>query len=330
MEISAPNTFGTHKGVVLTHSLFVALATFLLALLSLSLSSEAHHFTPLWFPTAAAIAVLYRHPPRHWGLPLLASGTGIVLASFLLFGLSAIPVKLAAINLLEAAVCALLLRRTLPAIDPLSDLGCWLRFVVCAVIFTPLFSALLAAGLTPTPDQTFWQSFGTWFIAEAIGVLSLAPLGLTYHRRLLAGLNPYPLLLTLMGSLAFSYLALTHLPFPFTFVILPLLWAAIALSRFETFTVCFCTILLITVLLSLGLMRLTSSRHTFLGELGLYLPMLLILIPAHAMAMAARRPPEKNGQLLSSAPKIRLQILERITQDTGIPGDICARKPPDR
>ncbi|WP_209316638.1 hypothetical protein, partial [Serratia marcescens] len=43
-----------------------------------------------------------------------------------------------------------------------------------------------------------------------------------------------------------------------------------------------------------------------------------------------RRTPEKNGQLLSSAPKIRLQILERITQDTGIPGDICARKPPDR
>ncbi|PYA99000.1 MASE1 domain-containing protein, partial [Serratia marcescens] len=188
MEISAPNTFGTRKGVMLTHSLLVALATFLLALLSLSLSSEARHFTPLWFPTAAAIAVLYRHAPRHWGLPLLASGLGIVLASFLLFGISIIPVKLAAINLLEAAVCALLLRRTLPANDPLSDLGCWLRFVVCAVIFTPLFSALLAAGLSPTPDQTFWQSFGIWFISEAIGVLSLAPLGLTYHRRTLAAL----------------------------------------------------------------------------------------------------------------------------------------------
>ncbi|WP_330112977.1 diguanylate cyclase [Serratia marcescens] len=284
MEISAPNTFGTHKGVMLTHSLLVALATFLLALLSLSLSSEARHFTPLWFPTAAAIAVLYRHAPRHWGLPLLASGLGIVLASFLLFGVSATPVKLAAINLLEAAVCALLLRRTLPANDPLSDLGCWLRFVVCAVIFTPLFSALLAAGLSPTPDQTFWQSFGIWFISEAIGVLSLAPLGLTYHRRTLAALNPYPLLLTLMGSLAFSYLALTYLPFPFTFVILPLLWAAIALPRFEAFAVCFCTLLLITVLISLGVLHLQASAHVF-GELGLYLPMLLILIPAHAMAM---------------------------------------------
>ncbi|MGP2729076.1 MASE1 domain-containing protein, partial [Serratia marcescens] len=175
MEISAPNTFGTHKGVVLTHSLLVALATFLLALLSLSLSSEASHFTPLWFPTAAAIAVLYRHAPRHWGLPLLASGLGIVLASFLLFGVSATPIKLAAINLLEAAVCALLLRRMLHPYDPLNDLASWLRFVVCAVIFTPLFSALLAAGLVPAPGQPFWQPFGTWFISEAIGVLSLAP-----------------------------------------------------------------------------------------------------------------------------------------------------------
>ncbi|HEI9905350.1 TPA: diguanylate cyclase [Serratia marcescens] len=284
MEISAPNTFGTHKGVVLTHSLLVALATFLLALLSLSLSSEASHFTPLWFPTAAAIAVLYRHAPRHWGLPLLASGLGIVLASFLLFGVSATPIKLAAINLLEAAVCALLLRRMLHPYDPLNDLASWLRFVVCAVIFTPLFSALLAAGLVPAPGQPFWQPFGTWFISEAIGVLSLAPIGLSYNRRTLTALNPFPLLLTLMVTLAFSFMALTYLPFPFTFVILPLLWAAIALPRFEAFTVCFCTLLLITVMISLGLLHFQASgKH--LGDLGLYLPMLLILIPAHAMAV---------------------------------------------
>ncbi|MGK2698835.1 diguanylate cyclase [Serratia surfactantfaciens] len=284
MDISAPSYFGTHKGTMLTHSLLVALATFLLALLSLSLSSEAHHFTPLWFPTAAAIAVLYRHPPRHWGLPLLASGLGIVLASFALLGISILPVKLASINLLEAAVCAQLLRRSLPASDPLSDLSSWLRFVVCAVIFTPLFSALLATVAAPAPDQPFWQPFGTWFISEAIGVLSLAPLGLSYRRRTLATLNLYPLLLTLMLTLVFSYLALIYLPFPFTFVILPLLWAAIALPRFEAFTVCFCTILLITVMISLGLAHFQTANSR-LGDLGLYLPMLLILVPAHAMAM---------------------------------------------
>lgn len=72
MEISAPNTFGTRKGVMLTHSLLVALATFLLALLSLSLSSEARHFTPLWFPTAAAI--IRAVPPRPAPLGPAAAG----------------------------------------------------------------------------------------------------------------------------------------------------------------------------------------------------------------------------------------------------------------
>ena len=52
--------------------LLVALATFLLALLSLSLSSEARHFTPLWFPTAAAI--IRAVPPRPAPLGPAAAG----------------------------------------------------------------------------------------------------------------------------------------------------------------------------------------------------------------------------------------------------------------
>ena len=197
MEISAPNTFGTRKGVMLTHSLLVALATFLLALLSLSLSSEARHFTPLWFPTAAAIAVLYRHAPRHWGLPLLASGLGIVLASFLLFGISIIPVKLAAINLLEAAVCALLLRR---AAGERSAERSGLLAALCGVRGDLHPAVQRAAGRRALAHA------GSNVLAivrhlvhlRSNRVLSLAPLGLTYHRRTLAALNP--LLLTLMGS----------------------------------------------------------------------------------------------------------------------------------
>ncbi|MEG7793081.1 hypothetical protein U2520_15215, partial [Listeria monocytogenes] len=90
--------------------LLAAMAVFLLALLCLTLSNESSHFTPLWFPTAAIIAVLFRHSPRQWGLPLLACGVGIVAASVTLFGFSWFPVKLTLINLLEAVVCTLLLR----------------------------------------------------------------------------------------------------------------------------------------------------------------------------------------------------------------------------
>ncbi|CAI0715594.1 diguanylate cyclase [Serratia quinivorans] len=284
MDISAPNHLTTRKGALLTHTLLAAAVVFLLALLCLALSSESSHFTPLWFPTAAIITVLYRYPPQQWGLPLLASGAAIVTASTLLYGFSWLPVKLSLINLLEAGTCTLLLRRMLLPDDPINSLASWLKFVVCAVIFTPLFSALLAAWWVPAPGQSFWQPFNTWFISEAIGVLSLTPIGLVYRRRMLEQLNPFPLLLVLIASLVFCYLALTYLPFPFTFVILPLLWAAIALPRLETFTVCFCTTLMITVMISFGLLHFRAPT-TPLGDIVIYLPILLILIPAHSMAM---------------------------------------------
>lgn len=284
MDISAPNHLTTCKGALLMHTLLAAAVVFLLALLCLTLSNESSHFTPLWFPTAAIITVLYRHSPQQWGLPLLASGVAIVTASTLLYGFSWLPVKLSLINLLEAVVCTLLLRRMLLPDDPLNSLASWLKFVVCAVIFTPLFSALLAAWWAPAPEQSFWQSFNTWFISEAIGVLSLAPIGLVYRRRMLEQLNPFPLLLALIASLVFGYLALAHLPFPFTFVILPLLWAAIALPRLEAFTICFCTTVMITVMISFGLLHFRIPTTPF-SDIEIYLPILLILIPAHAMAM---------------------------------------------
>ncbi|CAI1204667.1 Cyclic di-GMP phosphodiesterase Gmr [Serratia proteamaculans] len=284
MDISAPNHLTTRKSALLTHTLLAAAVVFLLALLCLTLSNEPSHFTPLWFPTAAIITVLYRYSPHQWGLPLLASGAAIVTASSLLYGFSWLPFKLSLINLLEAVVCTLLLRRMLLPDDPLNSLASWLKFVVCAVIFTPLFSALLAAWWAPIPGQSFWQPFNTWFISEAIGVLSLAPIGLVYRRRMLEQLNLFPLLLALIASLVFGYLALAHLPFPFTFVILPLLWAAIALPRLEAFTICFCTTLMITVMISLGLLHFRTPT-TPLSDIEIYLPILLILIPAHSMAM---------------------------------------------
>lgn len=304
MDISAPNHVTTRKGALLAQTLLATLAVFVLALLSLALSSKSNHFTPLWFPTAAIIVALYRQPPTRWGLPLLAFWLAIVAASIMLFGYSWLPVKLALINLLEAVVSTLLLRRLLLADDPLNSLASWLKFVVCAVIFTPLFSALLAAWWAPAPEQAFWHSFSTWFISEAIGVLSLTPIGLVYRRRMLETLNLFSLLLTLMVTLAFSYLALSHLPFPFTFVILPLLWAAIALPRLEAFIICFCTTLMITVMISFGLLHIHLAI-TSLSDIEIYLPILLILIPAHSMAMVMHAFREEKQHIVESETRFR-------------------------
>lgn len=304
MDISAPNHVTRRQGTLLTQTLLATLAVFVLALLSLALSSKSNHFTPLWFPTAAIIVALYRQPPTRWGLPLLAFWLAIVAASIMLFGYSWLPVKLALINLLEAVVSTLLLRRLLLADDPLNSLTSWLKFVVCAVIFTPLFSALLAAWWAPAPGQAFRHPFSTWFISEAIGVLSLTPIGLVYRRRMLETLNLFSLLLTLMVTLAFSYLALSHLPFPFTFVILPLLWAAIALPRLEAFIICFCTTLTITVMIAFGLLHIHLTI-TPLSDIEIYLPILLILIPAHSMAMVMHAFREEKQHIVESEARFR-------------------------
>lgn len=284
MDISAAHHPIKPTGSILSHSLLTAMIVFLLAYLCLTLSAESSHFTPLWFPTAAVIMLLYHQPPRAWPLPLLFSGISMCIASFMLFGVEWFPVKLTMINLLEATVCTLLLRRILQPEDPLNGLASWLKFVGCAVIFTPMFSALLAATLAPEPGETFWQPFSTWFISEAVGVLALAPIGLVYRRSMLKTLNLLELLLVLIGTLTFSYLALLNLPFPFTFIILPLLWAAISLPRLEAFITCFTTTLMITVIISLGQLHF-QDRGNFLRDVEIYIPLLLILIPAHAMTM---------------------------------------------
>lgn len=284
MDISTANHPISPKGSVFGYSLLAALIVFLLAYVCLTLAAESSHFTPLWFPTAAIIMLLYHAPLRSWPLPLLFSGISICVASFILFGPSWFPVKLTLINLLEASACTLLLLRVLHSGDPLNGLASWLKFVSCAVILMPLVSAFLATSLVPQLGQTFWQPFSTWFISEAIGVLALTPIGLVYRRSMLKSLNLFQMLLVLAGTLVFSYLALTNLPFPFTFIILPLLWAALSLRRLEAFIICFTVTLMVTVMVSFGQLYF-RSRGSFLSDVEIYLPLLLILIPTHAMTV---------------------------------------------
>lgn len=304
MNVSTENYPVSPKARLLAYSLLTAMIVFLLSFLCLSLAVESSHFTPLWFPTAAIIMMLYHQPPRSWPLPLLLSLMAMCLASFILFGFSWFPVKLSLINIVEAIVSILILKRVLPAKDPLDSLANWLKFVVCAVIFTPLFSALLAATLVPVLGEGFWQPFTTWFISEAIGVLALAPIGLIYHHSTFKNLNLFELLLVLMGTLIFSYLALINMPYPFTFVILPLLWAAISLQRLEAFITCFATTLMITVMVSLGLLHFQESGH-YLPDVEIYLPLLLILIPAHSMAMVMHTLKIEKERIVESEARFR-------------------------
>ncbi|MBF3313840.1 MASE1 domain-containing protein, partial [Leptospira borgpetersenii serovar Hardjo-bovis] len=137
----------------------------------------------------------------------------------------------AALNVLEAALGALLLGRLLPQRNPLQNLSSWVRLAIGGAVIPPLVGGLLLVILTENaqPVRTLFM----WILSESIGALSLIPLGLLFKAHyLLRHRDPRLLLetlLTLAATLLLSWFALHYLPWPFTFIIVLLMWSAIRL-----------------------------------------------------------------------------------------------------
>ncbi|GAB2953457.1 diguanylate cyclase domain-containing protein [Hafnia psychrotolerans] len=262
-----------------------------LALVCMKFVQQTSNLASVWLPTALLITVLFHYRYRDW-IPLFcAAALGLAAAQTLAGApfLSYWPYILN--NFIEAGICVLLLRKLLPAQDPLSGPTNWIKFLAVAVIFSPLLSSAISTLLIMHSHSAreLKQHFATWYISEAVGVLSLAQFGLIYQRGYWQQLGHsrrlYKLLLTLVLTLLSGFLALKWLPYPFAFIILPLLWTAARLPRVEAFFIFLCMTLMITLLQSTGSISV-KLHFTPFPESLLFTPLILILLPANAMAMA--------------------------------------------
>lgn len=287
MDLSAAEKPAPDNKTIL-HITIVSVVVFLLALFCIQLSERSENLAPLWFPTAVLMVALFHHPSRYWSWQLLSAGVCIVAANFILYGVSWFPLPLTAINLAESTVGAWLLRRFLQPKDPLNNLFSWLKFSICTVIVVPLLSGLAAAWYLSPQNGSFTQVLTVWFMSEAIGMLALGPVGLLYRRGYFNIATKSKALFDMMGmmilSLAACYIGLIYLPFPFTFVIMALIWTAIRLPRLETFTICFLATLLIALMINFNLFTLQADT-TLSVQAFSFIPLLMVLIPPHAMAM---------------------------------------------
>lgn len=287
MDLSAAEK-PTPDNKPLLHITITSIVVFLLAIFCIRLSEQSENLAPLWFPTAVLMVALFHHPIRYWSLQLLAAGICIVAANFILYGVSWFPLPLTFINLAESAVGAWLLRKLLQPKDPLNNLFSWLKFSVCTVIIVPLLSGLAAAWYLSPHNGNFTQVLTVWFMSEAIGMLALGPVGLLYRRGYFNIATKTKALFDMMWmmilSLTACYIGLIYLPFPFTFVIMALIWTSIRLPRFETFTVCFLATLLIAMMINFNLFTLPADPKMSVQAFS-FIPLLMVLIPPHAMAM---------------------------------------------
>ncbi|SUG30056.1 PAS domain-containing protein [Salmonella enterica subsp. arizonae] len=228
-----------HVFVTVPHPLLrlvsLGLVAFVFTLFSLALSRFGTQLAPLWFPTSIMMVAFYRHAGRLWPGIAVACTLGSIGASLTLFPAASLNFSWMAINIIEAVTGALLLRKLLPRYNPLQNLNDWFRLAIGSAVIPPLLGGLLFWLMAP--EAVASKASLIWVLSEAIGALALAPLGLLFKPHyLLRHRDPHLLLetlLTLVITLALSWLAMRYIPWPFTCVIVLLMWSAVRLPRME-------------------------------------------------------------------------------------------------
>ncbi len=279
-----------HVLVTLPHPLLrlasLGLVAFIFTLFSLELSRFGTQLAPLWFPTSIMMVAFYRHAGKMWPGIALACSFGSIGASLLFFPGGSLNYTYTTINIIEAVAGAMLLRKLLPWYNPLQNLNDWARLALGSAVIPPLLGGVLMWLLLP--EGTSLNTFLIWVLSESIGALALVPLGLLFKPHyLLRHRDPRLLLetlITLLVTLTFSWLSMMYVPWPFTCVIVLLMWSAVRLPRMEAFLIFLSTVLMVSLMLAANPSLLYTPKANVMTSIP-WLPFLMILLPANMMTM---------------------------------------------
>lgn len=264
----------------------LSVLAFIFTLFSLELTRAGASLAPLWFPTSLMMVACYRHPHKLWPWILLCCSLSTLLGCLLLSSVDDTTFTSVAINIIEAIVGALLMRKLLPNYNPLQNLQDWVRLAVSCALVPPLVGGALVLMLAPGDEPL--QTLIVWVQSEAIGALALVPLGMLYKNHyLLRHRNPQLLLetvATLIVTLTLSAVAILWMPWPFTCIIVLLMWSAVRLPRMEAFTVFLLTTMMVSLMLAVHPQILSSPRTLGLSNIA-WLPFLMMLLPVNIMTM---------------------------------------------
>ena len=282
--------------------------SFIFTWYSLELSLLGTVLAPLWFPTSVIMVALFRNPLRQWPMVIVICALGSLCASMILQPLNEINLGYTAINIIEALLGASLMRRMLPQHNPLQNLNNWVRLVICSAIIPPIIGGVLAVWLDGAGIGSFVKTFFVWTLSETIAALAFVPTALLFKPdALLRHKNPKLLIETIFTfviTLALSYLALRYLPWPFTFIIVFLMWSAIRLPRLEAFIVFLGTLMMVSLMMATHGTTI-QQPHTAIMENAPWLPFLMILLPANVMTMVMYSFREERKHITESEARFR-------------------------
>lgn len=299
-----------HKQGPTPHGLLLlglGLLSFIFTFYSLRLVPAGTLLAPLWFPTSVMAVAFFRHPPRLWPLIAVFCSAGSVGATAVSFPLREINLVFTGINIIQALMTATLMRRFLPAQQPLQNLNGWIRLAFCSAVVPPMVSGLLAVWLA-APEDGAATMFFAWVLSEAIGALALLPAGLLIRPRYFCRPHSPKLLfeavITFVITLALSYLVLRFVPWPFTFIIVLLMWSAIRLPRLEAFIIFLATLMGVSLIMSTHGISLAMPHLTRVDN-SQWLPFLMILLPLNIMTILMYSFREERKHITESEARFR-------------------------
>jgi diguanylate cyclase (GGDEF)-like protein/PAS domain S-box-containing protein len=290
----------------------------LLASLSIALSCRAVGMATLWYANAfGACCLLVAGRPR-WRSTLAALAAGLLVANGVAGADLQSAVLYAVPNLGEMALGGWLLARHPDwhqiHRSPRAGGRVWWRAVLLpALLGATLAVPLLGAtGVAPQSTTNLWL---TWFEGSLIGTAAVLPLGLALAARstsadaLVRTLLGVPSLGLMALSVGTAVFALPYLPFPFVYLGLPILLAAVRLPYVHVALQVWLVSLAVGATISRGgldLPQVSGDWQTLL----LHLPLLAALLPPLLLAAAMESARGRQRALERERERLR-QLYER-------------------
>ncbi|MCY1671883.1 MASE1 domain-containing protein [Novosphingobium sp. SL115] len=233
--------------------LFVAIAFFAVATLTVSFARFSGGVAMVWLAGALLAGRLTDVPERRWGPWLVLCGLASVMATGF-FGIGwAASVPLAIINIAEAAGAAFIWRRITRAFWPDETLEWLVSFYIGIGLTLPLLSggsaalvAWLTNGLPPM------ENFTHWIIGHSLGMIACLPLfrfffwRMSRGRSFLPSADRWPLAILMFGTFSLLTIAVFLLDMR-ALLVFPLLFIVVGAAVLEQSIIALLPVLLIAI-----------------------------------------------------------------------------------
>lgn len=281
--------------------LALGLCYMLTAVVSLYLSRQPGSLATIWYANAVAIAWIAFSPWRLAPLLVLAMAAGNALANVIV-GINPLDALLfVPANAAEVLLGGWLLHRVGLTGTGITTPQRLLALLTYGGLVPLLAGATLGAlSLSSAGMGTLGDVWLVWFEGSVIGSVSMLPLAFVLLSAWTQGpppqWRPAQLLALLLVAVGVTVLSMAYLPFPFVYVVMPLLVAALLLSLTGALLVTLAASITIASMQALGILVPPPVTHTW-QQGFFYLAYAAALVPAQVLAAALAELRDSHAQL---------------------------------